>query len=342
MTAVKANQAEQFIRTLDAKHKAVLVFGSDAGLVAERARAAAKKLAGPGEVLRIEDGDLENDPERLLVELQTLPMFGGPKVVHTRASRRVTTAVLKPLLDNQTLAAALVVEAGNLGSSDAMRALFEKATGAAAVPCYPDEARDVDGLVRDTIKAAGLSITTAAQQALVARLGADRAMSRGELEKLVLYAREKREIDVDDVDAVVGDASELAIDKVVMAAASGRPDIAMAEYDRVVASGESPQVVVIFLQRYFQRLHRLRAALETGKSLDELLRQIRPPVHFKVRPQLEAHCRAWTSTALITAQTRIADAAKASRLSSSLESAIAERLVLDLANAAKARAAKGR
>ncbi len=342
MTAVKANQAEQFIRTLDAKHKAVLVFGSDAGLVAERARAAAKKLAGPGEVLRIEDGDLENDPERLLVELQTLPMFGGPKVVHTRASRRVTTAVLKPLLDNQTLAAALVVEAGNLSSSDAMRALFEKAAGAAAVPCYPDEARDVDGLVRDTIKAAGLSITTAAQQALVARLGADRAMSRGELEKLVLYAREKREIDVDDVDAVVGDASELAIDKVVMAAASGRPDIAMAEYDRVVASGESPQVVVIFLQRYFQRLHRLRAALETGKSLDELLRQIRPPVHFKVRPQLEAHCRAWTSTALITAQTRIADAAKASRLSSSLESAIAERLVLDLANAAKARAAKGR
>ncbi len=342
MTAVKANQAEQFIRTLDAKHKAVLVFGSDAGLVAERARAAAKKLAGPGEVLRIEDGDLENDPERLLVELQTLPMFGGPKVVHTRASRRVTTAVLKPLLDNQTLAAALVVEAGNLSSSDAMRALFEKAAGAAAVPCYPDEARDVDGLVRDTIKAAGLSITTAAQQALVARLGADRAMSRGELEKLVLYAREKREIDVDDVDAVVGDASELAIDKVVMAAASGRPDIAMAEYDRVVASGESPQVVVIFLQRYFQRLHRLRAALETGKSLDELLRQIRPPVHFKVRPQLEAHCRAWTSTALIAAQTRIADAAKASRLSSSLESAIAERLVLDLANAAKARAAKGR
>ena len=44
----------------------------------------------PGEIIRIEDGDLEDDPDRLAVELQTMPMFGGRKVVRTTTSRRIT------------------------------------------------------------------------------------------------------------------------------------------------------------------------------------------------------------------------------------------------------------
>ncbi len=339
MTAVKAHQAEQFLRTLDSKYKAILVFGTDAGLISERARAAAQRLAsGGGEVLRIEDGDLETDADRLIVELQTLPMFGGPKVIHTRASRRVTTNVLKPILEQQMLVASLVVEAGSLTPSDAMRALFEKSPVAAAIACYADEGRDLDSLVRDTLKEAGLTISTAAQQALVSRLGADRALSRGELDKLVLYARGKTEIDIEDVDAIVGDASELAIEKVILAAASGRPDVAVEEYDRVIAAGESPQVVILFLQRYFQRLHRLRTALESGKSLDDALRLLRPPIHFKTRPLIEAHCRAWTSASLRDALSKISETAKAARLNSALEATLAGQLALDLAaGAAKSR-----
>src|SRR5690606_33455679 len=155
--------------------------------------------------LRIEDADLEQDPDRLLVETQTIPMFGGPKVVHTRASRRVNAASLKPLLEGGALAGSLVVEAGNLRSNDALRLLFEKSPHAAAVICYPDEARDLEAIVRDTLQEAGVAITPDARQTLLSRLGADRAMTRGELEKLILYARGKSQIDVDDVEAVVGD-----------------------------------------------------------------------------------------------------------------------------------------
>ena len=340
MTAVKAHQAEQFLRTLDAKYKAVLVFGTDAGLVGERARAAAKRLALPaGEILRIEDGDLETDSDRLLVELQTLPMFGGPKVIHTRASRRVSANLLKPVLERQMLEAFLVVEAGNLTPSDAMRGLFEKSPVGVAIACYGDEARDLDSLVRDTLKAAGIGISSTAHQALVGRLGADRALSRGELDKLVLYARGKSEIDIDDVDAIVGDASELAIDKVIQAAASGKPDVALEEYDRVIAAGESPQAVILILQRYFQRLHRLRTALEAGRSLDDALRLLRPPVHFKARPLIEAQCRSWTSAALLEALSRIGETAQAARLNTALEATLAAQLALDLADLAKRRPA---
>lgn len=338
MTAIKTQQAEQFLKTLDSRYRAILVYGADAGVIAERARAAAKRLADtsepPGEILRIEDADLEVDPDRLLVETQTVPMFGGPKVVHTRASRRVNVQVLKPLLDEGTLAASLVVEAGNLRTDDPLRLLFEKSSTAAAIACFADEGRNLDSIVQDTLAQAGTTITREAQQALVARLGADRVMTRGELEKLVLYTRGKRQIEIDDVDAIVGDASELAVEKVVLAAASGQASRALSEFDRVVAAGESPQTVVAAVQRHFQRLHRLRASIEAGQSLDNAIRQIRPPVHFKVRPQLEAQCRLWTTAKLTDAFAHIAETAKSARLHTALETSLAERLLLDLARAA--------
>jgi DNA polymerase-3 subunit delta len=335
MTAIKAHQADQFLRTLAVKQLAILVFGNDAGLVSERARAAAMRLAGggpqpAGEIVRIEDADLETDPDRLLVELQTVPMFGGPKVVHTRASRRVTAQVLKPLVEQDALAAALVVEAGNLRPDEALRAIFEKSRSAFAIACYADEAQDLDSLARSVMEAAGVGITPEAQQLLISRLGADRALTRGELDKLVLYARGKTHIDIDDVEAIVGDASELAIEKVVLATAAGQPGKAIADYDRLVAAGESPQSVIYALQRYFQRLHRLRTAVEAGRQLDDVLRQIRPPLNFRTRPQLEMHLRSWTAAKLLVAMAAIADAAKAARLSAALESAITERLILDL------------
>jgi DNA polymerase-3 subunit delta len=339
MTAIKAQQAEQFLKTLDLRYRAILLYGTDAGVIAERARTAAKKLAEssdpPGDILRIEDADLEVEPDRLLVEAQTIPMFGGPKVIHTRASRRVTAQVLQPLLQEGALAGALVVEAGNLRPDDSLRLLFEKSANAAAIACFADESRTLDSIISETLEQAGITITRDARQALLARLGADRALTRGELEKLVLYTRGKSQIDIDDVDAIVGDASELAIETVVLAAASGEGRRAVQELDRVIAAGESPQTVIAAVQRHMQRLHRLRASLESGHSMDAALRQLRPPVHFKTRPHLEAQCRMWAIENLNAALSRIADAAKEARLNSALEATIAERLLLDLARSAR-------
>jgi DNA polymerase-3 subunit delta len=180
MVAIKANQAQGFLRTIESRITAILTYGPDAGLVAERAKDAAQKLAArdnpPGEVLRIEDADLDTDPDRIHVELQTVAMFGGAKVIRTSASRKVTAAFLKPLLEPGAIAGGLVVEAGNLRPDEALRKLFEGAATAAAIPCFADETRDIERLVREELSAEGLQIAPDALQMLVGRLGADRAL----------------------------------------------------------------------------------------------------------------------------------------------------------------------
>lgn len=346
MVAVKAHQAQAFLSSPDPRIRAVLFFGSDVGLVAERAalfaKAAAARTDPPGELLRLDDADLDGNPDRLVVELGTVPMFGGPKIVRALAGRRINAAALRPLIDDGALEGMLIVEAGSLKPDEALRALFEKATTAAAVACYADAAQDLDTLVRDMVRGAGTSIAADARHALVERLGADRALSRGEIEKLLLYVGSGREITLDDVEAVVGDVSELALERITFAAAGGDAPRAVSECGRAVSSGESPQAIIAALQRHFQRLHRVRAAMESGSTLDDALRRMRPPLHFKQKDAFAAQCRLWTSVRLTDALARISTAAKAARLTSALEEALSERLAIGLAMMAREAAARDR
>lgn len=346
MVAVKAHQAQAFLSSPDPKIRAVLFFGSDAGLVSERAHALAKAAAArfdpPGELIRLDDSDLDSDPDRLAVELGTVPMFGGPKIVRTMAGRRVTAQSLKPLVEGGALEGMLIVEAGNLKPDESLRTLFEKSPVAAAIACYGDAVQDLEALVRDMVRDAGATITAEARAALVDRLGADRALSRGEIEKLLLYVGARREIGIEDVEAVVGDVSELAIERITFAAASGQAQRAVAECGRAISSGESPQTIIAATQRHFQRLHRVRAAVDRGSSLDEALRQMRPPLHFKQKDAFAAQCRMWSTPRLSEALSRISGVARSARLAGTLDEALSERLLMSLAMMVRDGAGAGR
>lgn len=339
MVSVKAQNVGSFLSSANKASGPVLLYGPDAGLVSERAIRLAQRLAQaenpPGEIVRVDDSDLEQNPDHLDVELLTVPMFGGRKIVRAIAGRRVNAALLKPLVDGPALAGSLIVEAGDLKPADAMRALFDKSTTGVAIPCYADEARDLSGMIAEVLEAAKLTITPEAHQQLVARLGADRALSRSEVDKLALYAAAKGTIDIDDVEAVVGDAAELAMDRVVNAAALGQAARALAECDRAFAAGESPQGLIAATQRHLVRLHRSRTAIEAGRSLDEVIRNLRPPLHFKQRQAFESQCRQWSGARLNAALSRVASAAKSARLNASLEAVLAEQLLLDVSALAK-------
>ncbi len=347
MVSVKAQNIASFLASAGRSTGPVLLYGPDAGLVSERAIRLAQRLAQsedpPGEIVRVDDADLEQNPDHLSIELLTIPMFGGRKIVRAIAGRRINTAQLKPLVDGPALTGSLIVEAGDLKPTDGLRALFDKSMIGVAIPCYADEARDLSGMIAEVLEAAKLTISPEAQQQLLARLGADRALSRSEVDKLALYAAGKGTIDIDDVEAVVGDAAELAMDRVVNAAALGQAARALVESDRAFAAGENPQSLIAATQRHLTRLHRSRTAIESGRSLDDVIRNMRPPLHFKQRQAFEAQCRQWSARRLDKALSCVAAAAKSARLNASLEAVLAERLLLNVSALAKdANMARGR
>lgn len=334
MVALKASTVAGFLKSPDPKIRAVLLYGPDAGLVSERTRIVTDifvhRASGNTEIVRLDDRDLAEDTGRVAVELQTLPMFAASKVVRVAAGARLDVASLKPLLTTLN-DGALVVEAGNLRPDSALRKLFEASTIAAALPCYSDD-RTLAGLIDAELAEAGLGIDSETRNYLMTRLGADQVLSRSEVAKLALYARGETSVTFDDIEAVVGDAGEIALENFVYAASSGDPGRALRELQRLALSGTDRAAALSALGRHFTQLHCVASAQAGGISMEQAFKSLRPRPHFKREPQFLAHCRKWGTGRLAQALPLIQEATRRSRRAPDLEASFAERLLLTLAS----------
>ena len=342
MVALRSADIEKFLARPDSARPVVLVYGPDAGLVSERVNALIKAsvddVNDPFSLVRLEAEDLSANPARLVEEAQTIPLFGGRRAVWAKAgSRNIATAV-EAVLALPSSECRVVIEAGDLRRNAPLRVVCERAKNAAALPCYADTERDLARLIDSEMREAELTLKPDARAMLIPLLGGDRVASRNELRKLALYARGRGEVDVDDVTAVVSDASALALDELIDTAFAGRPTELEAQLAKVRAAGSPVGSIFFAAQRQLAQLHKWRTAIEAAGgrfSVDAL----QPPVHFRRKNLVEAALRQWNAARLATAMADLADAALASRRTPPLADTIAERALLSIAMRARRTAA---
>ena len=333
MVAIKAADADAFVARPDPARPVVLVFGPDAGLVSERATALIKAsvddVNDPFALARLEAEALSADPARLAEEAQTIPLFGGRRAVWVKAGGRNIAPAVEALLALPRIECRVVIEAGDLRRNAPLRALCERAKNAAALPCYADSERDRARLIDEEMRAAGLKLSPDARTMLIPLLGGDRAASRSEIAKLALYASGGGEIGVDDVTAVVSDASALAIDDIVDAAFAGRPAELEVQLAKARTAGSPPGSIFFAAQRQVAQLHKWRTAIEAGSGFS--LDAVQPPLHFRRKAQIETALKLWNAARLAAAMAELADAVLQSRRNPDLANTIAERALLAIA-----------
>src|SRR5580693_1629638 len=345
MVAIKAADVDAFVARPDAARPVVLVFGPDAGLVSERVNALVKAsvddVNDPFALARLEAEDLSAEPSRLVEEALTMPLFGGRRAVWVKAGSRNIAPAVEALLGDALFAASpscrVVIEAGDLRRNAPLRVVCERAKNAAALPCYADTERDRARLIDSEMREAELTLKPEARAMLIPLLGGDRAASRSELRKLALYARGRGSIDVDDVTAVVSDASALALDELIDTAFAGRPVELEAQLAKVRAAGSPVGSIFYAAQRQLGQLHRWRVAIECGAHFS--IDSVQPPLHFRRKTLVEAALKQWNAARLLAAMSELADAVLASRKTPALADTIAERALLSLATKARRAAA---
>lgn len=316
---IAAGQIERFLARPDGRVpegpvRAVLVYGPDQGLVRERADAimrwAVSDLGDPFRVAELAGAALRSAPARLLDELLARSLTGGRRAVRVRDATDALAEVMRAALDDAAAAGAtlLVVEAGELGPRSSLRSLFEKAEAAAALPCYTDDPAAIARLVRQGLSAQGATIDADALAWVVDRLGVDRIATRGEIEKLALFASDGGTITFADAVTLCGDAAAATLEDIAFMAASG--DAAGVEklLARAINEGASAIAVLRSVARHFERLHAVGGGIAAGQSAEAAIGALRPPPFFKVRDVFRAQLRRWPPRRAARALARLIDA----------------------------------
>ena len=347
MAQKKAGEVEAFLNRPDFAYSLVLLYGPDTGLVAERSAKLAKAFGvDPGDpfsAVVLSGDEIEKDIGRLYDEAKTLSLLGGRRLVRVRgAGAGKALADAAGELGGERLTDTLIiVEAGDLKKNAALRANAERGRHAMALPCYQDEGRALDQMIDEELSAAGLGMDRDARDALKARLGADRIASRGEVQKLCLYALGAPTVTEADVAAIVGDVSADALDEAIDAAVSGEVKRLPHLIDRLTTAGAPTFQLHQALLRYFQQLLALREGVEKrGEPVARAVERRRP--HFRRRPAMEAALSAWTLAALDARLQAIEADILMSRKDSGLALTITHRTLMDTAVEAARLRARGR
>ncbi len=343
MTALKGADIEKFIARPDPARPVVLVYGPDAGLVRERVtalvNASVDDPADPFALARIEDADLAGNPARIVEEANTIPLFGGRRAVWVKAGARNIASAVETLVASPSPDCRVIIEAGDLKRSAPLRAICEKAKSAAVIACYADSERDLARIIDEEMREAKLTLAPDARSALLALIGGDRLASRNEIRKLALYTQGKTRVELDDVLAVVADASELVLNGVLDAAFAGKTAEVENQFGKARAGGSSPGAIVSAALRQVAQLHKMRMAVDEGEGAESAIDSVPPPIHFRRKPLVEAALRSWTSSRLLRAMEQLADASLETRRQPGLAEAIAQRTLLSLAVNARRREA---
>jgi DNA polymerase III subunit delta len=339
VVALKSGEVDAFVARPDIARPVVLVFGPDLGLVRERAealiRASVDDPRDPFALVRLDGDDLAGDPMRLVDEAQTVPLFGSRRAIHLRAGAKNIVGAVEALLALSLRDCRVVIEAGDLKRNAPLRVLCERHKAAVALPCYADGERELARLIDVEMRAAQLAMTAEARAALIPLLGSDRRASLGEIRKLALYARGQDSVGVDDILAVVADASSLALDAIVDAAFAGRNAELEAEFAKARIAGTAGGGIIAAALRQVAQLHKALIAIEAGASLDHALNEFRPPVHFSRKALVEAALKAWSAKRLERAMSQLADAALQARRHAALAEPVAQRALMAIAGAAR-------
>ena len=337
---VKPRDIPAILKSLDPKIRAVLVFGRDDGLVRERAEKIGKQIAedlsDPFQVARPSLADIKEHPSLLLDEVSAISMMGGRRLVRLEGAGNESTEAVKLVLGSDQGDGLLTITAGDLKPTSSLRKLMEGAKNGLAIACYEDSLQDLMGLVQTVLADAGLSATQDAVAYLVENLGGDRMVSRGELEKLVLYkGSEGGQVTLADAKACVGDTSAMGLGQIAEAVTAGNLTGLDRLIERAWTEGHSAIPILRHLQMRLMRFHQARGMMDQGMNASEAVNKLRPPVFFGERDRFMGELQRWSSRKIEMALDILLEAEIDCKTTGNPADVICARALLRLTKAAK-------
>lgn len=292
----KQPQIDKFIKKTDVKYRAVVIYGSNDGLVAEYTNSFIKSVSpdvfDPFLTAYFDMDRISADKTGLIAEYNAQSLMGGRRVIIVKDADDSLSKLMPQIMESNS-DSFLVISSTSLKKKSALVSLAEESDNIICIPCYEDRDDSIYSSARQKFIEEGYTINQEALQLLCSRLSADRKTNLGEIEKLITYMGNKKDISTQDVFAVIGDLATLGVDDLAFAAASGDSKKALNSYDKLLKEGTEAISVLRNLYYHFYKLIQCVGQMETGASISSAAAKLRPPLIFFRRDAFEDQLRFW-------------------------------------------------
>ena len=308
---LKGGEIARYLSRPDPSRPALLIYGQDAMRVSLKRAEAVRALVGEKadeemRLTRMPGAGLKKDPAQLVDAVREIGFFPGQRVVLVDdAPDTATDAIREALSGWRQGDAVIVVTAGSLSKSSALRKLFETHGQAVTAPVYDDPPGEEE--IAHWLSDAGLRQVPADAMRELSILA--RALDPGDLrqtvEKIGLYKYDDpAPLTVEEIALLAPATIEADLDELIHVVAERREAEFGPLMRRIEQQGLAPVTLCIAALRHFRTLH-LAAADPAGPGV--ALARARPPVFGPRRDRMARQAQSWGMGPLEEAVSQLLD-----------------------------------
>lgn len=340
----KPAQLENSLKSLGTNIKCIVLFGTNEGAIADLQKKCAEAVCGSIDdafsYAQLEMENISKEGQELYAEYHAQSLMGGRRAIVVKNADNNLASVLKNMLPETNSENLLILSSSSLKTNSSLITWAKDREDVIICGLYEDREADLGSITQNMLREKGLSIDVPTLQLLCARLSPDRKLNQGEIDKLAIYMGNRTEVTADDVRAAVSDVAGASAEDLCYFVAGGDVKKACKMYDRLIKEGAEPATLVRQIAYHFAKLLECAAQIEGNKSIDEVIKSIRPPLMFYRKTAFTNQLKIWNKNRLLRIMKSVYETERDCKTTNMPAEQTAGYLVLRLADAAHNLAAK--
>lgn len=219
----------------------------------------------------------------VVAHASSFPMMGARRVVVVKefeklATTEVAKEVISAYINNPLESTVLILV--SLEPDFRRKPFTDLKKHAELIECKQLYDNQVPGWIADRIKHLGKEANAEACRLMQAYVGNSLRSLQNEIDKLFIFIGDRKQVTAEDIASVVGATKGYTIFE--LQNAIGRKDSkeAVKILERMLEGGQSPQMVIVMLTRFFTQLWKLSDIRSRRLSEQEISREIGVPYYF--------------------------------------------------------------
>ena len=315
------------------KYAAYLVYGQNKGLVREKSQIIINSYKdNQTEIIKFENDELISEQGKLTNEFNTFSLTAEKKILHILNTKDNLTEIITNTITDHDSKNLIVFETSELTPRSKLRKFFEKEKHLGIIACYFDTERDVQELIETTFKKENMPINRDIVLLITKRLGNERHIIKNELEKIILYLKDKKEFKAEDILKCISQNEDFGFDDLNYNLCDGN----VVKLDKIInqlyLEGINPVALLRSVGKHFQKILFVNQKIDSGANLNESLSQLKPPVFFLYFNQFKDQVKKWKTALCYKAIERLMETAELCKMNSKISKILCWRTLRNIAS----------
>jgi len=276
------------------KNNIILLYGKNEGLKKEKISEIISKKK-EGKIFKYDEKEILDNPESFYEKLNNGSLFENEKIIIINRSTEKILPTLNLILEKNLKDIIIILNANILEKKSKLRSLFEKNKKLICVAFYPDTYETLSKLTQNFFHNFRVPISSQNINLIVSRCNGERENLNNELNKISIFLKNKKKIEVEDLIKLTNLSENFSINELV--------DSCLAKNQRKTINilnenSFSSDDYIIIIRTFLSKTKKILTLIdeyEFNNDLNATLANAKPPIFWKDKDIVKQQIKVWTS-----------------------------------------------